>query len=49
MKIEKAKIVKIPRSIYDKMLEHCYRKLEKKYYDYEFKNKRHMDFYQGKF
>lgn len=35
MKIEKAKIVKIPRSIYDKMLEHCYRKLEKKYYDYE--------------
>lgn len=35
MKIEEAKIINIPRKIYDKMLEHCYRKLEKKYYDYE--------------
>lgn len=40
MEIGKAKIVKMPKSIYDKMLEHCYRKLEKKYYNNELKEQK---------
>lgn len=49
MKMEKAKIVKIPRFIYNRMLEHCYRKLEKRYYDYELQEQKAYGLLSGKF
>lgn len=34
------KLIKMPKTIYDKMLEHCYRKLEKRFYENELKEQK---------